>query len=495
MRSTALITLISSAAMAAPEHTLTRDTSGQGLAYDGIVYAPPVTTTVTETETETTTQYDTITSYETTVTAHHTAYEFVPPVTATVTEYIGELYDQSYDNDYELGDLIVAPTVITETKTFTLAAPGTEEKASTTELVKKWSIAEATPYATTLTQYTSTTWVHEHITSTIWVDAEPTEGPAEEYATKTIELEDGYGGLEEPQTTGSRFHVIDLPDNDEPNDEELTGLLADIWKAEQEAAEKAAQEAAEKIFEEPTKGDKYQEIHKLTVSSSSTSQAHKPSRLHGPTPTHRPSTFHTHSPSFSTKPSTFEIKTSSQAAPSPKPSVSANAWQGKLLNTPNGTCGPKGNLLAFTCQGNSRGLCCSAYGHCGSEPAHCGEGCQSAFGTCSLPASSNKTQPQPQPHGLVKRAEEFDSNVTASVNRTTAVIKAAVFNGSVLAKGTPLAELRLNLTAEAVNIAEQKCSKWLPSCLWKTIADATKDRDGEHSDGSETSDDEDEGTW
>ncbi|KAF2439918.1 carbohydrate-binding module family 18 protein [Karstenula rhodostoma CBS 690.94] len=373
--------------MAAPEHTLTSNTGSRVNAHDSIISAPPVPIT----KTEKTTQYDTITSYETTTTAHHTAYKFVPPVTATVTEYVGELYDQSFGDGYELGDVISAPTVITETKTFTLAVPGDDEKTITTELVNEWSIGQAISYVTTVTEYTSTTWVYEHTTSTIWVDApEPTKQPV----TKTIELEDGHGGPKEPETTHSRFHIIDLP-------------------------------------------------------TASTSQIHKPSRPHGSTPTHRPS------PS----PSTFETKASPQVAPRPKPSVSAGTWQGKLLNTTDGTCGSKGGQIAYSCAGNSRGSCCSTYGHCGSEPAHCGVGCQSAFGTCgSLSGGKN----HPHSHGVVARSAAQE-NGTAAGNET------AIANAIVaVVKGTPLAEI----TGD-----QRGCSKWLWFCTPTTSYDATN-RDG-----------------
>ncbi|KAL5425029.1 hypothetical protein PMIN04_002843 [Paraphaeosphaeria minitans] len=446
MRTTAVIALLTSAAMAAPEHTFTGRPIVEDPAYDGIVYAPPVTVTVTQTET--TTQYDTIASYETTA----TSWKLAPPVTVTVTERVGELYDQSYD-DYELGDLIVAPTVVTETKTFTLAGHGLghgERKPSTTELVKKWHIAQATPYATTVTEFTSTTWVNEHITSTIWVDAaEPTEEPSKDSAedsdeesdewtsdesdewsseesseesaeesaeesdeehpaepTKTNKLEDSSSDPEEPEPTDSKTYVVDLPDGEEPNTEELEELLAEIWKEEQAAAEKAAQEAAKKVFESAAEGD---EPHSTASSSSSQAQAHKPSRPHGPTPTLAPTPFHSSTPYSSPKSSTFATETSPQTAPTPQPSVSASKWKGTLFNTPDGTCGPKGGQIAYTCKDNSQGSCCSSYGHCGSEDAHCGVGCMSAFGTCSPSASSDKTQPQPQlQHGVVKKSETPD---------------------------------------------------------------------------------------
>ncbi|RYP80080.1 hypothetical protein DL769_002654 [Monosporascus sp. CRB-8-3] len=63
---------------------------------------------------------------------------------------------------------------------------------------------------------------------------------------------------------------------------------------------------------------------------------------------------------------------------------------------PTPTCGPgggdpppptqtsvEGNCGAgITCLGSEFGDCCSQHGWCGSTAAYCGEGCQSAFGTC-----------------------------------------------------------------------------------------------------------------
>ncbi|KAL2257508.1 hypothetical protein VTK26DRAFT_84 [Humicola hyalothermophila] len=44
--------------------------------------------------------------------------------------------------------------------------------------------------------------------------------------------------------------------------------------------------------------------------------------------------------------------------------------------SPNGTCG---SGTAFRCPGTT---CCSQHGCCGTEPAHCGVGCQAGFGRC-----------------------------------------------------------------------------------------------------------------
>lgn len=46
------------------------------------------------------------------------------------------------------------------------------------------------------------------------------------------------------------------------------------------------------------------------------------------------------------------------------------------------TDGSCGGTNGYTCQGSSFGNCCSQYGWCGSDAAHCGTGCQSSFGTC-----------------------------------------------------------------------------------------------------------------
>ncbi|KAI1143621.1 carbohydrate-binding module family 18 protein [Hypoxylon sp. FL0543] len=50
-----------------------------------------------------------------------------------------------------------------------------------------------------------------------------------------------------------------------------------------------------------------------------------------------------------------------------------------LALTSDGSCGAG---TAFKC---AAGACCSQYGSCGSTPAYCGTGCQSAYGTCAGP--------------------------------------------------------------------------------------------------------------
>ncbi|OAL44265.1 hypothetical protein IQ07DRAFT_463352, partial [Pyrenochaeta sp. DS3sAY3a] len=47
--------------------------------------------------------------------------------------------------------------------------------------------------------------------------------------------------------------------------------------------------------------------------------------------------------------------------------------------SPDGTCG---GTTGYSCPGSGFGNCCSSYGWCGSTTAHCGTGCNNAFGTC-----------------------------------------------------------------------------------------------------------------
>ena len=53
-----------------------------------------------------------------------------------------------------------------------------------------------------------------------------------------------------------------------------------------------------------------------------------------------------------------------------------------LTMSPTGACGKN---TFFTCNGLPNNGCCSQYGFCGATPAHCGAGCQSAYGTCTGP--------------------------------------------------------------------------------------------------------------
>jgi hypothetical protein len=77
-------------------------------------------------------------------------------------------------------------------------------------------------------------------------------------------------------------------------------------------------------------------------------------------------------------------KTSPPAAPSPPANGSPNqapvVAPGGTKPTTSGSCGN-----GETCTGTSFGHCCSKFGFCGSAPEHCGDGCQSGFGTCGSP--------------------------------------------------------------------------------------------------------------
>ncbi|KAI1408810.1 glycoside hydrolase family 18 protein [Hypoxylon sp. FL1857] len=55
---------------------------------------------------------------------------------------------------------------------------------------------------------------------------------------------------------------------------------------------------------------------------------------------------------------------------------------GNLSVSPDGTCGA---TTTHTCLGYNQGACCSQYGNCGDTAAHCGLGCQGAYGTCEGP--------------------------------------------------------------------------------------------------------------
>ncbi|OBT44244.1 hypothetical protein VE00_05430 [Pseudogymnoascus sp. WSF 3629] len=46
-----------------------------------------------------------------------------------------------------------------------------------------------------------------------------------------------------------------------------------------------------------------------------------------------------------------------------------------------GLCGDEGD--GATCLGSGFGNCCANFGACGSDSAHCGTGCQKAFGSCN----------------------------------------------------------------------------------------------------------------
>ncbi|KFZ02255.1 hypothetical protein V500_00331 [Pseudogymnoascus sp. VKM F-4518 (FW-2643)] len=53
----------------------------------------------------------------------------------------------------------------------------------------------------------------------------------------------------------------------------------------------------------------------------------------------------------------------------------------------NGVCGALNGTA--TCQGSGFGNCCSQFGWCGTDAAHCVTGCQAGYGTCGLPAASS----------------------------------------------------------------------------------------------------------
>ncbi|CAL8575991.1 hypothetical protein XPA_001885 [Xanthoria parietina] len=63
--------------------------------------------------------------------------------------------------------------------------------------------------------------------------------------------------------------------------------------------------------------------------------------------------------------------------------------------SPDATCG---GTKGYTCLGSSFGNCCSPNGWCGSTSAYCGNGCQTAFGSCGtnpppMTTSTSKTAP------------------------------------------------------------------------------------------------------
>ncbi|KXH34486.1 chitin recognition protein [Colletotrichum simmondsii] len=56
---------------------------------------------------------------------------------------------------------------------------------------------------------------------------------------------------------------------------------------------------------------------------------------------------------------------------------------------PVSTGGDCGAASGKQCFGSTFGNCCSVYNYCGSTDAHCGTGCQSAFGTCNSTSSAS----------------------------------------------------------------------------------------------------------
>lgn len=68
-------------------------------------------------------------------------------------------------------------------------------------------------------------------------------------------------------------------------------------------------------------------------------------------------------------------------------SFPSTADTSNLTASTDGTCGTG---TSFLCSGTATsGSCCSQYGYCGDTSAHCGSGCQSAYGTCSAADESD----------------------------------------------------------------------------------------------------------
>ncbi|KAH7139458.1 chitin binding protein [Dendryphion nanum] len=78
---------------------------------------------------------------------------------------------------------------------------------------------------------------------------------------------------------------------------------------------------------------------------------------------------------------------STTTAASTPTSTSSPGTGGKTPST-DGTCAGTGG---FTCAGTSFGTCCSQYGWCGTTDGHCGDGCQTGFGTCTGSGSGTGT--------------------------------------------------------------------------------------------------------
>jgi hypothetical protein len=68
-------------------------------------------------------------------------------------------------------------------------------------------------------------------------------------------------------------------------------------------------------------------------------------------------------------------------------SVDFHSGVGDSANQPkssDGTCGAKANPIGATCKDSGFGDCCSGTGWCGSDDSHCGSGCQTTWGTCTM---------------------------------------------------------------------------------------------------------------
>ncbi|PNH67393.1 hypothetical protein VD0001_g7828 [Verticillium dahliae] len=90
------------------------------------------------------------------------------------------------------------------------------------------------------------------------------------------------------------------------------------------------------------------------------------------------------------KPSPSTTRTSATTVSTRTSSTAVPTSNSGLKISPDQTCG--GGAAGFTCQGSKYGNCCSFYGFCGSSPAYCGTGCNTGYGTCTqLPAGLSDT--------------------------------------------------------------------------------------------------------
>jgi len=120
---------------------------------------------------------------------------------------------------------------------------------------------------------------------------------------------------------------------------------------------------------------------------------------------------------------TISFSTTSTRSSSPSASPS-------LITSTDGTCGN-----GKTCLGNVGGQCCSQYGWCGSSSAHCGTGCQSAFGLCSGMSSSSIAQPATS--SAPRTSTTFSAQpATSSTLRTSTVFSAQPATSSTLRTST-----------------------------------------------------------
>ncbi|KAH7175202.1 hypothetical protein EDB81DRAFT_895596, partial [Dactylonectria macrodidyma] len=106
------------------------------------------------------------------------------------------------------------------------------------------------------------------------------------------------------------------------------------------------------------------------------------------------------SSSLSSSSSSSSSSTSSLS--SAAPSSSTNPEESPVST--DGVCGANG----YTCAGSAFGGCCSEYGYCGDTSAYCGTGCQTAFGTCNAPVSTDGTcSSNSDPEGATCAGSEF----------------------------------------------------------------------------------------